>query len=78
MTLQSHYLKEDQGNLAVEILYLQKTFSKVFESAEKADFTQKEELLNNINHSINTLMALHAKKLEQDRINKREDALKWF
>jgi len=65
--LRDHYCTEDYDMMIDELNNLHTTFVQVIRSAETANFIDKDRHLQSMNSSLKTLMALNAKKLENER-----------
>lgn len=78
MALKDHYLLEDHEMMADNLEKLHKTFSKALDCATNAEFSTKDEILQSVNESLTMLMALNAKKIQRDEINKAEAGRRWF
>lgn len=70
MALKDHYLKEDHEMLTDHLEQLHKSFTKVLDCATEAEFSSQEAILQSINTSMNTLMALNAKKTQREEYEK--------
>lgn len=71
MKLKEHYLPEDIWKASDELVNIQKTCIKVLDSALNGQFTNKESLLQDIDHSLKTLIALNKKKVALDKHGRR-------
>ena len=64
--LKDHYLIEDYPEMINQIENLFNVSMKAVEMAEKADFNTKNEILADINRSLEILQALNRKKINQE------------
>ncbi|MDO6448121.1 hypothetical protein [Oceanobacillus profundus] len=64
--LKDHYLIEDYPEMVDQIVNLFNASMKAVEMAEKADFNTKNEILADINRSLEILQALNRRKINQD------------
>ena len=64
--LKDHYLIEDYPEMVDQIENLFNASMKAVEMAEKADFNTKNEILADINRSLEILQALNRKKIDRD------------
>lgn len=67
MSLKNHFLVEDYPMMLDEIDKLHHTFINILHSVENADFSTKENQLENMRYSLSTLKSLNVKKLERER-----------
>ena len=63
--LKDHYLIEDYPEMVDQIENLFNASMKAVEMAEKADFNTKNEILADINRSLEILQALNLKKVKR-------------
>ncbi|MBT2600915.1 MULTISPECIES: hypothetical protein [unclassified Oceanobacillus] len=64
--LKEHYLIEDWPEVLDNIENVFKNCMKAVEMAENAEFSTKEIVKSEINHSIETFIALNRKKLDRE------------
>jgi hypothetical protein len=72
MALKDHYLIEDYEMLTDNLERLHKSFSQALDCATNAEFHNKESILQSVNESMTMLMALNAKKIQRDELQKAE------
>jgi len=64
--LRNHYLVEDYEMMADHLDNLMNQLLKTQECATKGDFTQRDNIIASINHSMLMLQALNAKKTQRE------------
>ena len=77
--LKDHYLIEDYPEMVDQIENLFNVSMKAVEMAEKADFNTKNEILAEMNRSLEILQALSRKKISRDVDDQAEKLVRdWF
>lgn len=78
--LKDHYLVEDYPAMIDEIDNLMNISMQILNIAENAEFSTKDQQLAKINQSLETLIALNRKKINQDVDNEAYSLVRrnWF